>query len=234
MLWIMHITSPRLVACLPCSQHVAVYASPRTQSTTLTSLCLAGWSRSILSTETASRWPHLAPADGWSDEFGGTSCTASFRNGPRWDSTYQLLWGDLSVFLFFFLFFCLLPVARSSHHLTVSCQFSCSAASSLWCTGSNLMFFSRGGWGGVGSLPRYWRSFLCWTYLWPDFYLFSVTFIHISFHLKIFLFFGLFLHLKGLFFGSNMLKVACFGEGDFRPSLLASLVWHTWEIDNTP
>lgn len=134
----------------------------------------------------------------------------------------------------FFFFFCLLPVARSSHHLTVSCQFSCSAASSLWCTGSNLMFFSRGGWGGVGSLPRYWRSFLCWTYLWPDFYLFSVTFIHISFHLKIFLFFGLFLHLKGLFFGSNMLKVACFGEGDFRPSLLASLVWHTWEIDNTP
>lgn len=148
------------------------------------------------------------------------------------DLPASLRW-PFSLPLFFF-FFCLLPVARSSHHLTVSCQFSCSAASSLWCTGSNLMFFSRGGWGGVGSLPRYWRSFLCWTYLWPDFYLFSVTFIHISFHLKIFLFFGLFLHLKGLFFGSNMLKVACFCEGDFRPSLLASLVWHTWEIDNTP
>lgn len=112
-------------------------------------------------------WPHLAPADGWPDEFEGTSCTASFRNSPRWDSTSpaSLRWPFALTLSFFF---CLSPVATSSHHLAVPCQFSCSPASSLWCTSSSLMFFSRWGW----ALPRYWGSFLCWTYLWPDFYLF--------------------------------------------------------------
>lgn len=102
-----------------------------------------------------------------------------------------------------FFFFCLSPVATSSVHLAVSCQFSCSAASTLWSTGSNLMFISREGWGGVGSLPRYWRSSLCWTYLWPDFYLYLATF-----KLKIFaLFLVCFCSSKDCFLAATCLRL---------------------------
>lgn len=102
---------------------------------TLTSLCLARWSGLTLCTEIASWWPHLAPAGGWFDELGRTSCTACFKNIPRWDSTFQFLQGDLLVFS---------PVATFWNYLAVSCQLSCSAAFSSWCTSFNPLFFPRG------------------------------------------------------------------------------------------
>lgn len=55
--------------------------------------------------------------------------------------------------LVFLFFWCLSPVASSPVHLALSCQFSCSAASSLWSTSSNLMLISLGGLGEV--LDRY-------------------------------------------------------------------------------
>lgn len=62
-------------------------------------LCLAGWSALALCTEIASWWPRRAPADGLFDGLGRKSFSAACsRNILLWDSTFQFLQGDLTVF----------------------------------------------------------------------------------------------------------------------------------------
>lgn len=208
----MHIASPKLVACLPCCQHVAVYA-PSPDVINHFDKLVSGRMEPFHSVH-RDGVPVTSPCPGrwlvwwvWRN--------IMYRLLQEWHPPgIQLTSYSKVTFQSSSFFFCLLPVARSSHHLAASCQFSCSAASSLWCTSSNLMLFSRGA-GEVLDLSPDIEDLSCAGPICDLVSIFfSVTFICILFHLQIFWFFCLFLHLKGLFFSSNMLKVVCFGEGD--------------------